>query len=274
MKTYADPNTPVGKLLALGEPLSDDWDDYSRFGFTNDHVPGLIRLGTDRGLLIEDYDVPPEYLWAPLHAWRALVQMKALDAVPALLPVFDWLYEEDGDLISEELTSSLIRFGPGALDSLLAVLQDASITSEPVLTAVSEVAAKIAVAHPQERNRAVRVIATELEKRYMGNDPEINGGWIGDLMDLKAVESYDVIKKAFDEDKVDIYVAGDLEEVEVEFGMRKKRSKPMPPDPRLLLSPLSSFSLDMNLKHEREKKKKEKEKRKQAKKARKCNHRK
>ena len=44
INTYTE---PVSKLPALGEIDWEEWDDYSEFGFTKEHVPELIRLGTD-----------------------------------------------------------------------------------------------------------------------------------------------------------------------------------------------------------------------------------
>jgi hypothetical protein len=83
MKTY--PYTePVAALLTLGETDWNDWDDYSRFGLTPEHIPDLVRLGTDRNLLINKDVIEIEHLWAPLHAWRALMQMKTVETIPNL----------------------------------------------------------------------------------------------------------------------------------------------------------------------------------------------
>jgi preprotein translocase subunit SecA len=48
------------------------------------------------------------------------------------------------------------------------------------------------------------------------------------LLDLKAVESINAIRAAFDADPVDISIAGDKEDVEIELGLREKRATPKP----------------------------------------------
>ena len=50
--------------------LKIKWDDYSEFDFAKDHIPELIRLGTDRHLLVDVEDVDEDEMWAPMHAWR------------------------------------------------------------------------------------------------------------------------------------------------------------------------------------------------------------
>ena len=56
---------PVSRLLTYGAAGWDEWDDYTEFGFTGQHVPELIRLGTDRHLLVDD--VEGTAMWAPMH---------------------------------------------------------------------------------------------------------------------------------------------------------------------------------------------------------------
>jgi hypothetical protein len=96
---------PISELLEFGEADWREWDDYSAFGFTQEHIPELIRLGKDRALIVDVDNDELNYaaLWAPMHAWRALVQMQATEAIFPLLDVFDWVDQSDSDLISEGL---------------------------------------------------------------------------------------------------------------------------------------------------------------------------
>jgi len=57
---------------------------------------------------------------------------------------------------------------------------------------------------------------------------DLNGIVISCLLDLNAVNSIDAIRTAFDKGNVDISVAGDLEDVEIKFGLRKRRTTPKP----------------------------------------------
>jgi hypothetical protein len=221
--TYAE---PVSKLLTFGATDWDEWDDYSEFGFTTEHVPELIRLGTDRHLLI-DKDVDEDEIWAPVHAWRVLAQLQAVEAVVPLAQVLDWSRDTDADLINECLTDALEKFGAPALEPLTLLINEPNHKESGYISA-SGIMGKIGVSDPEQRDRAVQIISSALEAHFENNDEDVNGFWIADLLDLKAVESYMVIKKVFEAGKVNLRVAGDLEDVELEFGMREKRDTPPP----------------------------------------------
>ena len=75
---------PVAKLLELGEPkYSRDfaWPDYRRFGLGPEHIPALICIAVDPELIDLDDESDPRG-WGPVHAWRALGQMKARSSHP------------------------------------------------------------------------------------------------------------------------------------------------------------------------------------------------
>lgn len=265
---------PVSNLIALGETDWDEWDDYSKFGFTKEHIPELIRLGTDRFLLSANEEVGDDEMWAPMHAWRALVQLQAADAIAALTQILDWSFDTDSDLITEGFTDVLEKFGTSAIEPLAAFINERG-HSVSGYTSASEVMGRIGIQHPEQRDRVVQIITSALDARFEHNDEDVNSFWIVDLLDLKAVESYPVIKKAFDAKKVNLRVAGDLEDVEIEFGMRKERETP-PPNKPLPFDFMRSREDDIGIPRDEAKKfekkaKKEKNKRKQEKKSRKKN---
>src|SRR5689334_21038493 len=78
---------PVLRLLNIGEAGSyrpADWPDYrARFGLQREHIGDLIRMACDPRL--NQADPASKEVWAPLHAWRALGQMRAVEAVLPLL---------------------------------------------------------------------------------------------------------------------------------------------------------------------------------------------
>ncbi len=260
---------PVSELLEFGEADWTEWDDYSAFGFSQKHIPELIRLGKDRALIIgvDDAELGYAALWAPLHAWRALVQMQASEAIFPLLDVFDWTDEVDSDLISEGLSNAFQKFGSPVIEPLAMFLHEPYHKMWAYVSA-SEILGRIGVKHPETRDRVIEIITAALDEKYEHNDGDINGYWISDLLDLKAVESYPVIKKAFDAKNVNLRIAGDLEDVELEFGMREKRDTPAPNTP---ISPdLMRILQEMDAaKQDGKKSRKEKNKQKQAKKSRK-----
>jgi hypothetical protein len=264
-------------LLTFGDADWDDWDDYAAYGFTGEHVPELIRLGTDRHLLVDD-DVDDAAMWAPMHAWRVLAQMNSPEAIAPLVHVLALVDEADSDLINEGLQDVLESFGPAAIDPLAAFLVEAE-DGNGGLVGAGEALSRIGTAHPEHRDQITQILSAAFEARYATNDPMINGFWIADLLDLNAVESYPAIKKAFEENKVDPSIAGDLEDVEIEFGLLKERKTPRPLTPlqrafKLALerefNGVEPFPLGVSQKVT----KKEKAKRKQEKKSRKKNRKK
>ena len=97
---------PVERLLTYGESdriRPDDWPDYPELGLGPEHVPDLIQMATDEAL--NEADAESTEVWAPLHAWRALGQLRAVEAVEPLLELFDRL--EEDDWVHEELPSFL-----------------------------------------------------------------------------------------------------------------------------------------------------------------------
>src|ERR1700757_3329402 len=78
---------PVQRLLGVGESIGVDpakWPDYAdEYGLGREHAAELIRLACDEALMGAPSDRAE--VWAPVHAWRALGQLKIDEAVPPLL---------------------------------------------------------------------------------------------------------------------------------------------------------------------------------------------
>src|SRR5947209_6188084 len=118
----ADYPPPLDQLLTLGEPRQPGWPDYRARGIGPQHVPDLIRMATDPGLNGADGDSP--LVWAPAHAWRALGQLRAAEAVEPLLRLLE--EQEDDDCLREELPEVFGLIGPPALPALSSFLADRS----------------------------------------------------------------------------------------------------------------------------------------------------
>jgi hypothetical protein len=58
-------------------------------------------------------------------------------------------------------------------------------------------------------------------------DSELNGFILGHLLDLNAVESAEVIRRAFERDAIDEGIAGDWDEVTYELGLAERPHRPM-----------------------------------------------
>jgi hypothetical protein len=263
----------VAKLLELGRP-GHPWQDYLALGITPEDIPELIRLVQDnelRGLeppddLPVDEDLPEWY--GQIHAWRALAQLKAEEAIPALLGILHQIDDDDDDWLSSDVAQVFDMIGPAAVEPLAEYLADESNPMYARSTTGSSLA-EIGKTHPEWRERCIRAIATVLEK-YESNDEGFNGFLIGDLIDLKAVEQIDLIKRAFEADAVDEFINGDVEDVQVQMGLLEKRLTPA--RERLIGSFAPNFDgFVASSSKPREADKKQKIKRKQEKKSRKKN---
>ena len=223
--TYLD---PVVQLLTLGELDNDrpgaPWPDYLELGLNHEHVPDLIRMSTDMELSTSGWDSLE--VWAPLHAWRTLGQLQAKEATEPLVGLFEQL--EDYDWIPSELPKVFSMIGPSTIPALATFLGNDAVKEDCRLM-VPRCLERIAEKHPAHRDECIRIMASGLE-RYDTNGPRLNAFIISSLIDLHAIETIDLIREAFAAGRVDLIVAGDIEDVEIEMGLRTQRSTP-PADP-------------------------------------------
>ncbi|HCE46687.1 MAG TPA: zinc-binding protein [Lentisphaeria bacterium] len=229
----------VGKLLSLGEPKSPgpEWIDYSQIGLVNEHIPELIAMVCDDGLNFASTDA--DEVWAPLHAWRALAQMKAVQTVDALLAQLHLVEDNDDDWMSSDFPLVFSKMGHPAIQPLSVYIAD---PGKPLFARIcaAECVRKIGEADLLARNRCIEVLAGSL-RNHDDQNPSLNAFLILYLTDLDAVESINEIRQAYLSNKVDMTVLGDLEDAEISLGHRCERLTPrrkgflpldfeMPPD--------------------------------------------
>ena len=110
MKTNYSPT--VAQLLTFGDCRNfAEWPNYQELGIGPEHIPELIRMATDKQLNWADAESVE--VWAPIHAWRALGQLKAEAAIERLLPLFH--EQEDSDWVGEEMPHVFKLIGPVAI---------------------------------------------------------------------------------------------------------------------------------------------------------------
>lgn len=219
--TTQDYIAPVNKLLTYGDCHGvGEWPNYLELGLTGENISELTRMATDNELNGAGSDSLE--VWAPIHAWRALGQLRAEEAVEPLMSLFHEL--EDSDWVREELPTVYGMIGAAAIPALAEYLADASHGLFPRITATHSLE-QIGSMHPEAREQCVSVLNRQLE-RYTGNDATLNGFIISYLLNLHSVESMPVMQKAFEKHCVDLTIAGDLEEVEIDLGLRESRSTP------------------------------------------------
>jgi hypothetical protein len=271
-ETYRD---PVAQLLTLGDPrqggrMAFGWRDYLALGFTAEHIPELVRMALDQDLHWTDSE--SDKVWAPLHAWRALGQLRAEGAVEPLLQLLDRIDEYDDDWAQGDLPQVFGMIGPAAIPGLRDLLADAD-HGEWARIAASESLVKMVEWFPEIREQAVAIITDQL-RRFAEQERVVNAFLVDALCHLKAVESAAVIEQAFAADTVDLSVLGDWEEAQILLGLLEERASPSPNFPATEFGLLPSSSkprIEKPAPHKASKQKKTK--RKQVKTSRKRNRR-
>jgi len=208
---------PVERLLTYGESdriRPDDWPDYRALGIGPEQIPELIQMATDEQLNVAAAESTE--VWAPLHAWRALGQLRAVEAVEPLLELFDRL--EDDDWVHEELPVVFGLIGPTALPALAAYLADLSHTDSSRISAIRSIE-EIGKRRPDARGEALAMLEERLS-RFEENESDVNAFLVEALVELGATEAAPLIERAFAEGYVDPMVMGDWEDVQVELGLK------------------------------------------------------
>jgi len=268
--TYTE---PVSKLLRLGRPDNRGWHDYHDMGITRADIPELIRLVEDKQLrwmekpddIPEDEELPEWY--GQIYAWRALAQLQAEEAIPALLNNLQEIDDYMDDWYGEESFKVFPMIGPAAIRPLAEYLADTKHGTW-ARVAASESLQKMVEAYPETKEECAAAIVTAL-KGYKENDESLNGSMVSDLVQMNAaLEHIGLIEEAFKAGNVDEAVDGDFEDIQVRLGLIEKRATPRPRP--LWFNDNQVFSSD-NLPAIKKSVKKEKNKRKQEKKSRKKN---
>jgi len=214
---------PVRDLIELGK-FKDPyalWPDYEElYGVGHQHVAALIEIIRDHAT----YEVEAESsaFWAPVHAWRALGQLRAEAAVEPLLGL---LKASGGDDYADhELPVVFGMIGSGALAPVGAFVLDSKNATWVVATAIAGLR-EIGKLCPDCRGACVDVLRRKLQPSQL-SDATANGFAVWALLDLEAIEAIDAIRAAFRRDDVDISIAGDIEDAEVALKLRDKRATP------------------------------------------------
>ena len=212
---------PVDRLLTYGDARNLIVSpSYADLGFAPEHIPDLIRLATDRQLLQSDSDSLE--VWAPVHAWRVLGQLRAEAASAPLLSLFDVL--DADEWIIEEMPKIYGQIGAVAIPALAGYL------AEPGHLLYSYVSASLCLKEIGQQQPAVRADCVNLIAQRLAdfatNDPTLNASLISDLLDLKAVEAAPLMERAFEARQVDLSLIGDWEDAQVELGLLARRLAP------------------------------------------------
>ncbi len=218
----------VQKLATIGGEWNEEgWPDYRAMGIGPEHIPALIEIVRHMQDFWEEVveEVEQPETWTPVHAWRALGQLQAVEAIPALLDSLRLIDEEDFDLLQTEIPETFAAIGPAAIPALTTHIFDASNGMWARSTA-AEGLAKIGQKFPEIRSEVVSILMRALE-RYSEEDTTYNALLIDILMDLRAVEAVPLVEQAFTANRVDESIIGDWEDFQVGIGLLEKRRTPI-----------------------------------------------
>ena len=237
---------PASELISVGIASIDmvndpnkSWINYIEvFGFTSADINELTKMACD-GSFSNEPDNSKE-VWAPIHARRALGQLKAVSAIPALLALQSDKYDE---WVTEDFPRAFGMIGPQALPALSTFLDDIQKPYQARVVALEGVQA-VAKKHQDFRGEAIEIVVKCL-KEYAVNSEIVNGFAVSALLDMKAVEAIDIIREAYNSKNVDESICGDLEDVEIELGLRSTR---LTTAPEFFPFPTSSSELKAALK--------------------------
>lgn len=214
---------PLDQLLRLGDPRGQSqWINYRSLGILPEHIPGLIRMVLDEDLRWSDSE--SKEVWANLHAWRALGQLRAEAAIEPLVGILKWVDEDQDDWVDGDVPEVMGLIGPAALPALTLYLENHGHPLYARAAAANGIA-RIASHHLQARTQCLAVLARQLQRPPRHEDEyELNGFIVGDLIDLEAVEVAPAIERAFAAGWVEEFVQGDWEDVQVALGLKARRT--------------------------------------------------
>ena len=228
MHSYSDPLT---HLIGLGKFETDDWLDYSTKGINSNHIDELLRMAADSNLLTEDSDA----WWAPLHAVYALYPLieSKQEAIPSLLEQIKCLFEDVEDCEEEDflwiyIKPVILKFGHKAWEPLVAIFNHVDISLSSKVTFVDAMTSLVeqwSEQSPDYRDQLIQLLCKAMDDTS-ADDPEDNAGLLGSLCDLKATEAIESIRAAFERNAIDLTYMGDVEDVEIDLGLRTERATP------------------------------------------------
>jgi hypothetical protein len=206
---------PVDALLNQGDARESmrHWPDYRALGLTEDHVPELLAISLDDELAGRQDDSG----WAPIHARRALGQLQAVETLETLFHFLTLQENEDDDWLFEELPRVAALCGEASIPHLSSFLAN----SENPMHA--RVAAAEGLAKLGEETRSLRMpCAKHIERvleQFSTQDEDFNGFLISNLLKLDYSDALPLIERAYREDRVEIDIVGDFNDVRAHFGL-------------------------------------------------------
>ena len=219
----------VGDARKLFKWTDGEPDYVVDLGLGPEHIPALVELA--RQWVDLDDEADGDELWSPVHAWRALGQLRAVEAVEPLLAMQNALSRRHDDWYLEEFHEVFGMVGPPAIEALAAYLVDQANAESPRISAANGLC-EIALRFSETREQVVKILTDDLARQAQGLG-SYNGFLVSYLLDLRAAESAEVIERAYAAGVVDPWICGPWSKVRRELrvdglGLVAEKDEPKP----------------------------------------------
>lgn len=204
MRSYAG---KVAALLTLGEAeFGDLWIDYSeQFAFTEADVPELTRMVQDEALQESDDD---RAAWACVHAWRALGQLRAVEALDVLARIVRERFEDD--YVLQDLPQVFATIGLAAAGAVRELFSDPTVDIF-VRSSLATVMTDFARIDESLRIDWARQLR-EILQSFEDNDADLNACAIRELLGAPHDRSdVELARQAFEAEAVDLELCDELD---------------------------------------------------------------
>src|SRR5687768_12419344 len=154
---------PLAPLLTLGatDVYTNPWPDYvSWLNLTEADVPELLRIVLETPWEGRDWDHEPD-AWAPIHAWRAIAQLRSQQAAQPLIELID--RSTNNEWVWSEIPYVYAAIGPLAITALTAYITDHGQKAETAYTAITALS-QIGQYYPESKLLINAFLKDRLEK--------------------------------------------------------------------------------------------------------------
>ena len=197
--------------------------DYLQLGFTTSDTKRLSIIAIDKDFkYLNSKDELEAY--APCHAILALAQLKAIEPFEQILSQIE-VFNED-DYYRESASRYFEQVGVQKVTQLIEFFlnEEKNMYDRMLVTDALEYIAKEHIQTKEQIEEAYIIFL----KTLSDEDDGLNAIVIDSLIELTKDKHIDLIREIFRTKPVDIFFAGDLEDIEIKAGVRTKRDTKAP----------------------------------------------
>jgi len=222
-------STKVQSLFELGrEPLMQRFDAklYKPYGFESGDIEELLKLALDTSYDELDFEEQEKesdrFFYATVHAVRVLAMLKATRAIePLAMHILeDELDDDHNEFLNDNFLDLVESIGEEAIAPLEKLLF--AYPSNALSLSLIDGLEKILARDKSQWERVEAILV-----HYLNHNSYHYGGVafaISALIDFSQDKHIELIRDTFANKEVDLTWRGDLEDIEIELGLRQERS--------------------------------------------------